>query len=652
MILYRPEIDGMRAISVLSVVLYHAGITGFSGGYVGVDVFFVISGFLITSLLLKDWETKEYSLVNFWARRARRILPAFLTVLLLSAIYAWFFLPPLTLVKLGELLIASIFFAANFWMSGAVNYFSPEAANSPLSHIWSLAVEEQFYLLFPLFLLFALRAGRKLTVSILLGILVFSLLFAQWSGNLKVSYPFVDDYFYWFAPSAFSDFYLPTGRAWELLVGCILAFSPKMLDRLPLIVRDAVAAIGLAMIGYAVVFYSGETPYPGFSTLIPVIGAALIILGANNEGIINKLLTLKPMVFIGLISYSLYLIHQPLLGFYRTATFEHDIPVTMAGVLIAASIVLSYASWRFIEQPCRNPKRVANRYFYPALGVMTVLCLSLGIASKVTAGPRMQNASEQDRYFLSIDDEVLGEYVAKRFSQNQGPFDLSRPSLKVLVVGDSHGQDFANVIGEMVALNQVQLRGVVLDNDCTKYVKPLSQGESPSTAWSIDHEEQMCNHQLQKFMEAQSTKTADIIFIAQQWREKGAMVADVLLENLKTIGAEHVVIVGKKRFGPIRPAKYLKKSYEELQALVHKPKPDHVKINQILAEKTGARFLDFVHIICTLDGACPVFTPEGKLISYDGGHLTQEGAIYVSEELSAEPAFWAFFTHLPNAQKR
>jgi len=366
---YRREIDGLRAVAVLPVILYHAGVGLFGGGYVGVDVFFVISGYLITSILIGDLERGTFSIARFYERRARRILPALFVVMVACMPFAYLWMLPQELKNFAKSLVAVTLFGSNmlFWREDG--YFAAAAELKPLLHTWSLAVEEQYYLLFPLFLLLVWRLGRRRVAGVVAVLAVLSLLLAEWGWR----------------HSPVANFYLAPTRAWELLAGSLCAFAS--VGR-PQRANGGLAAAGLALILSAVFAYDSRTPFPSLYALAPVAGTALVILFAGEETRTARLLSLRPLVGIGLISYSAYLWHQPLFAFARLRSLTTPPPVLMAALALA-SILLAWASWRFIELPFRNrtrPLPATRARVFAASGALGAVFIALGLAGYVGNG--------------------------------------------------------------------------------------------------------------------------------------------------------------------------------------------------------------------------------------------------------------------------
>ena len=349
---YRAEIDGLRALAVVPVILFHAGFELFSGGFVGVDVFFVISGYLITTILIEDIENKRFSIINFYERRARRILPALFFVMFICIPFAWMWMLPIQMKDFSQSLVAVSLFASNilFWKESG--YFAEAAEEKPLLHTWSLAVEEQYYVLFPIFLILAWRFGKNRVFWMIVVMAAISLLLSEWGWRNKAT----------------ANFYLAPTRAWELFAGSIAAF---IVQNQGVQKNNLLALIGLVAIIFSIFFYDETIPFPSFHTLLPVLGVVLIVLYANKETFVAKLLSTKGFVGIGLISYSAYLWHQPLLSFARIQSFG-SLSTFLTIILAASSLLLAYLSWKYIEAPFRDRTRINRNliFVFSFLGVL------------------------------------------------------------------------------------------------------------------------------------------------------------------------------------------------------------------------------------------------------------------------------------------
>ena len=343
---YRPEIDGLRGIAVVAVIFYHAQITIlgdqlFRGGFIGVDIFFVISGYLITSIILKELVTTgTFSFKHFYERRVRRILPVLSFVMLVSLPFAWLYLLPSSIVDFSKSILYSLGFSSNFYFHySSLQYGAEEGLLIPFLHTWSLSVEEQYYILFPIVLLITFKYFRKYLLYILLLGFVISLGLADWGSK---NYPS-------------ATFYFLHTRMWELLTGSLLAYFEIHLGHrskhqtLNLILPS----LGLFLIGHSILFFNDKMFHPSFYTLSPIIGICLIIWFSHKDELITKILSSKLFVGVGLISYSLYLWHYPIFAFARVIDFaQNDITKKIfLGIII---LLLSILSYFFIERPARN----------------------------------------------------------------------------------------------------------------------------------------------------------------------------------------------------------------------------------------------------------------------------------------------------------
>lgn len=366
---YRRDIDGLRSVAVLPVILFHAGFSIFSGGFVGVDVFFVISGYLITGILITELQAGRYSILHFYERRARRILPALFVVMAASTVMAMAWMLPAVFEQYSRSLAAVPLFGSNilFWREDS--YFAPPAELKPLLHTWSLAVEEQYYLLFPLFLAMIWRFGRRRVQWMILAVFLVSLGICEWGWR----------------HSPHANFYLAPSRAWELLAGSLCAFLVS--DHAPR-PNQIFSAAGLIMILYAIFAFDRSTPFPSLYAMLPVGGAALILLFSGPATVTGWILSSRPMVGVGLISYSAYLWHQPLFALARIRSLVEPGQGVMA-LLAAGSIGLAALTWRFVEQPFRRrpvPLLASRSRLFLASATVGGLFILLGLAGMLTAG--------------------------------------------------------------------------------------------------------------------------------------------------------------------------------------------------------------------------------------------------------------------------
>jgi peptidoglycan/LPS O-acetylase OafA/YrhL len=426
MLAYRREIDGLRALAVLPVLFFHAGFPGFSGGFVGVDIFFVISGFLITSILLNELNQKKYSVINFYERRARRLLPAFGGMLIFSTALALIFLPPEALKIYGQSMFASVGVAANVFFQLELDYFSAAAEDMPLLHIWSLSVEEQFYIIFPILLAAIFSKGKWAQILLVLGLALFSFSTMVWA---------LDNEDFNFA------FYNVTTRAWELLAGSLIAFLPHNKIKNPTL-KSIGSLTGLAILLVSISFISAKPYYPNSHAIWPVVGTCLFLIFADKDNVAGKLFSWQPLVWIGLISYSLYLYHQPIFAIARTYTVGTPTPSVFVS-LIGVSVVLAYLSYKYIEQPFKNkvtwPRR---RIFKTSIGFMSIAATA-ALALHFTDGLPQRYSNS----FLVVDKDTQRGCItkgrdaipagSKKCTYNPGG------SSAIMLLGDSHGNQIA-----------------------------------------------------------------------------------------------------------------------------------------------------------------------------------------------------------------
>jgi len=374
--LYRSEIDGLRALAVVPVILFHAGLPFFSGGFVGVDIFFVISGYLITSIIVDELEKGQFSIKTFYERRARRILPALFFVMAFCFAVAWILLIPSELEELSESIIGVMLFSSNilFWQTSG--YFETEVDLKPLLHTWSLSVEEQYYVFFPLFLLFLWRFGRRSITWTICATVVASLILAHLGAMHK----------------PIATFYLLPTRAWELGMGALAALHLSGSSRWAPSEKTSqlMALLGLGLILFSILAYDKHTPFPSLYALAPVLGTVFIILFARPQTTVGSLLATKPFVWVGLISYSAYLWHQPLFALERHRSIEAPGTQVMLGLALL-SLVMGYLSWRWIEAPFRNKNRISRKQIFGFSAVGIAAFLAIGVAGMTSEGFRTRD---------------------------------------------------------------------------------------------------------------------------------------------------------------------------------------------------------------------------------------------------------------------
>ncbi len=417
---YRPEIDGLRALAVIPVILFHAGFKPFSGGFVGVDVFFVISGYLITSIIMRDLEAGTFSIAAFYERRARRILPGLFFVMLCCIPFAWMWMFPLEFQEFATSIVSVCLFVSNFLFWHQSGYFDTAGALKPLLHTWSLAVEEQFYIVFPMLLLLLIRFARHRIALVMIAGIILSLTLSEY---LSRTHPTVN--FYW-APS----------RAWELLAGALMTRLRLDTSRW----RDELLSlIGVALILGAIFWFDETTPMPSLWGIMPVAGTCAVIAFARAGTLANLALSRRPVVLIGMMSYSAYLWHQPLFAFARVRSTIGPSPELMAALSLTAFILAAF-SWRYIELPWRYKSyrllRPRRAIAIASLAVMAALII-FGISARYTAGyptrfpSSILSAEDRIRINRGLSDTCEDSFtLAKECRTSDAP--------EVIVWGDSY----------------------------------------------------------------------------------------------------------------------------------------------------------------------------------------------------------------------
>lgn len=615
---YRADIDGLRALAVVPVVLFHAGLPWFEGGYIGVDIFFVISGFLITSLIIDDLERNRFSFWDFYERRARRILPALFFVVLCSTPFAWLLMVPDQFQAFSRSLIAVSLFGSNilFWKESG--YFDAAAEEKPLLHTWSLAVEEQYYLVFPLFLLSVWRFGIKPVVSLIVAVAVVSFGLSEWGWR------------HW--PTG--NFYLTPSRIWELLAGSLCAFCLR--DN-GLKSSSSLSLLGLAAVFFSMFSYDKNTPFPSSFTLLPVIGAMLVILYGGGNTLVSRMLSTKIMVGIGLISYSLYLWHQPVFAFARIILIEEASGAIMVALSVM-SVCLAVVSWKFVEQPFRKRDKYLvcrKRLVFAVLGVLSFFCF-IGVAGHSEyLNSRLSNISKMasDRFG---DFSYAGDGYDWFDTQEGGTY---------LLIGDSHAKQYLGALRER--LGKVSL---VSKSACMSLPNLVNQYKG-QTSQRVD-----CIQLQREYLSYVNNSNIETIFIAHRWNkqlfdiDKGVLVGrpeeseaamklldSALSDFLLEIGEDiNVVIIGSV------PAAYVAgPKFDEgfIDCIVRQGEsncpgdyPRNVRegknINAFLSNFASrfehVRFLDPASSLCD-ERRCYLLKGQNVIYS-DHAHLTRFGA--------------------------
>ena len=454
---YRAEVDGLRAVAVIPVILVHAGFGIFSGGFLGVDVFFVISGFLITRIISQEITENRFSLFEFYERRARRILPALFFVLFATTLIAALTLFPSDYRRFGQSLLATATFLSNAYFYLSSDYFAPASEQLPLIHTWSLAVEEQFYIFFPILLLFTARFSKKVNFCIILALSICSLVLAQFLINYDSA----------------AAFYLLPSRAWELGAGALCAIT--ILNR-PRPKSEVATSIGLFMILASFILYDQHTPTPSMLTLLPVCGASLILVFGSTTGIAGRILSSKVMVWIGLISYSAYLWHQPIFALVRSASGIEP-PAILMGALCVLSLLLAHLTRIFIESPFRRRTSglfSSRKGIFSAAGTGLLALFVAGFAIHISNG-FPNRIDEKTKFLLAARQDrspqtktCLVTIDALQTLPEVAPDECFWPHLTqsnkglVVIVGDSHANAIAGALSAVLPRSGYDFRQITI----------------------------------------------------------------------------------------------------------------------------------------------------------------------------------------------
>lgn len=615
---YRADIDGLRAIAVLSVLAYHLRMGLFPGGFVGVDIFFVISGYLISAIILKDISAGKFSIAGFYERRVRRIFPALIATLLGASLLAYLFFLPAELISFAKTLLAALFSASNFYFWKHSGYFSAPVETIPLIHTWSLAVEEQFYVFLPIFLVLAHRYfPKKIRLSVFLIAAV----------SFVIS-----------AVGAFRDpiatFYLPHTRAWELMLGVLISLEAFPEVSRPW-VRNLVTAGGLGLICLAVFAYSPATPFPGIAALAPCVGAAMIIAaGRSGASVVGRILSLKPMAFVGLISYSLYLWHWPIIVFQGMESSSiSGVSVRMAKLItIVVSIAIATLSWRFVESPFRAARlRMPRVALFKVATAAAAAVAVVGVTAIIFKGfpSRYPSNAIQVASYLDYDSAKYFRdgscFISSGYKY--GDYNISEclrddPLKKnYLLLGDSHAAHLW--YGLSTSLRGVNVLQATASGCKPTLDQPLLAAATCKQMMSYIYKEYLPNHHV------------DRLLIAARWQQEDLLPLSRSLDWLKERGISVVIFGPMVQYDMALP-RLLAFSMRGNDRSI----PDEHRVNQHglddslsqLAQTKDVEYFSFYRSLCG-PRSCQEFALNGVPLQFDYGHLTKEGSVLVAQKL-------------------
>lgn len=575
---FRKDINGLRAIAVLPIVFFHVGLNGFDGGFLGVDVFFVISGFLITTNIIKRQANGEFSLLSFYDKRARRIVPALTLTLLITLLLSFVFMLPYDLKEFGQSLVATSFGANNILLYLTSGYWSAAAEFKPLYHTWSLGVEEQYYFIIPIVFI-ALFKKQKILVSSVIMFCVVSFVSSYLIENKEF------------------NFLVILTRFWELCAGSLLAIYIKN--------NEPIKSSFLSLSGLLLIFFSYSSPYylsdnQALVNLIPILGTSLIVIFTRKDSLVYQVLSQKLIMIIGLSSYSIYLLHQPILAFLRLAT-ENEVYIYKQLVFSLISIPLGYLSWRFLELPFRDKNNVSNKVFYTLVASFFIVLVSSGLLLHKSYG--LQNTKLFSRFSYGNNPQ---RYADRAYSLASNKF--SSNDKKMLIIGNSFARDFYNALEENNATNGFEV--IYLFNyDANKELARSLLKDADLTLW------------------VSSSGMTNRLKDPELLKSKAIAIKN----DLKKYSNGNYYYIGTKNFGFnnnfIRQMQW--DGSEDYMVDINKSSIDADKIeSDIFADK----YISLLNLF-RIGNKVRLFTDNHRFISFDTDHITKDGAIYLGKEV-------------------
>jgi peptidoglycan/LPS O-acetylase OafA/YrhL len=635
---YRAEIDGLRAIAVLAVIIYHtelkiSGLSLLPGGFLGVDIFFVISGYLISKIIISEIsENRSFNYLNFYERRARRILPVLFFIMIVSFPFAWHLLLPSAFVEYVKSILSSIFFGSNvFFYFATTEYGAESSLIKPFLHTWSLSLEEQFYLVFPIAAVFIHKYLKRYEIAIFACIAIFSFEFAIFIATKNPDL----------------NFYLLPSRAWELLVGTLVAIIELKYGRnFHPLTHQLLPAIGFFLILHSLLFFTFEIPHPGLHTSLSVFGTALVLLFSSRHDLVGNVLSSRPFVSVGLISYSLYLWHYPIFAFTRIYSTDTSELQLISAILV--TFFLSYISYRFIEQPFRTKSIISGRYILTVLPAAIVI---LTTSSYIV----IQNDGDFGRFESSstilsnyeADNNKLREERGRFIGGNNNNRKFDDGKIKVLIVGNSHGGDSFSAF---------------IQNE--KFATKLSFIHYPIQLSCFNYS----NKETELFFSSKIYKDSGILFVSTQYhRDRKCTNSDrnlssdlTGLEELirRARGDEKILVLSSNTIEfPVVENKtildqfitstsfnseslssdFYEKIGRKYYVQRNKSRPSLGEINKdilSIASQNSLIFLDKEQYLCSNKSRmCFAFTEDGHKTIWDYAHFTVDGAKFFGKRM-------------------
>lgn len=620
---YRPDLDGLRALSVILVIFYHANIRFVPGLFVSVDVFFVLSGYLITWSTLRDVQSGRFSLRMFYLRRARRVLPVLFVVCLASFVAGWFIFLPEDFDSLNKSILAAAAFVPNIYFWQEVSYFSQSAETVPLLQLWTLGVEEQFYVVFPLIVLATLRFSKSVFVwVIILGTV----------SSFALAVALAPNY-------ASATYFLSPTRAWQIgagVLGALWIFYAK--PEFSALARNMMVLTGTGLIVFGAVFYHSDLPYPGYYALAPVIGALGVIFAGQGPTILQPFYTFRPLVYIGTISYSLYLWHLPILAFSKYSIEGHASPA-MNWALVGAGYLLAPISYHLIESPFLRRRQTLT----PAqiVAMISGFLAMVGVAAfALIVDTTRWRFSPDQADFLEFYKQTKAQNIENSFSGNacfQG-FDQSLIQLTAQNCITRTEQPKVVVIGDSTAAHLIPGLKMMTERDAIPLQHFTAAGCRPIQS---DKTKSRCQAVMSEFLKLAETEISqqDIVLVAASWISGDYFIGEGALGDglastlaaLRRLNLNVVVLGGGPQFVSDPFLSALKGDLFRAPD-IYLPASDFLRVDRIIQGQSELQDVPFVGLASSLcTPAQCAFKLDGEYLMFDVSHLSKEGSTLIAQ---------------------
>jgi len=606
---YRAEIDGLRALAVLPVILFHAGFELFSGGFIGVDIFFVISGYLITTIIVTEMDKGKFSIVNFYERRARRILPPLYLMIIIIIPIVLYVYPPHAVKDFFQSIVAVVAFLSNYFFYIELDYFNDISDISPLIHTWSLSIEEQFYFIFPALLFIIANLKHNLKILLFFVFTFLGYFYSIYLANIDASFA----YFHFLS------------RFWQILFGSLIALL--LLNNELLIksnkLNGLLSLLGFCIIIAALILINKDDPYPNFLSILAVLGTGLLIISLNKENKygIYKLFTFRPIVFTGLLSYSLYLWHQPLFAIYREFTLL-QINLVSFSILFLLSFALSYLSYKYVESIFRDKTRLSRSQLF------IILFITASFLGAIGYGGHKSNGFYDLKYkMLSLESRKVFEDIEKvKSDRNQLWNDVlekntktfKSKAIKVLIIGDSKGEDlYVSLKQERRFTEEFDFVYMRWDDTCMMPLNDIK--EAPST----------CQIELIELSSSKLTNEADLIILSSTWQYSSNKKVEDTIRFLSD--KKPIYVISTANFNDVTSLMYkiATKDINDTESFIFKNirldwQKQTADLEKRISNLKGVRYIEKLEFFCNLKiDKCSLINP---LLILDSGHVTVEGA--------------------------